>query len=466
MSTPAVAAPSDVPAGYSLVNATPSGKAMATEKATPSTVNDALEAGLDDLDNYFDDDYDAEKFEDQRTHRSGIANFQAVYKGKPVKGFVMAHLRDKGAGATLVIVFANANVTQAEWAKLTGVQAAPVNNQLANNQGRNNQSPPNEAAFSPQGNTRGQAQYAQPQPAPAPQQVALRTYRFPDGTGSIDLAPGWTTNAQSCQSGFVIAGPNDQKISMGMTLSVNTPNSTAVQLARQYPTNVPMVVAPYGEPANVLQALIPQLSTLQQRNGGPAVALDHVATVKQLPALNANGKNALLTYGVTHALNGRQAHYQAIAEVSVTPTSNESFMVWTIECAAPDATAQRDIPLMLAMANSWKTNDAAIQQNTNAWVANSNAAFNAGQAANRDLQNTYSQYNAAQANNSVRQSRAVDNYIETIRGVRDIQDTTTGETTSVNLGNVDHIVDNLNQYDPGRYIQVPLRDQADPLPGR
>lgn len=47
---------------------------------------------------------------------------------------------------------------------------------------------------------------------------------------------------------------------------------------------------------------------------------------------------------------------------------------------------------------------------------------------------------------------------EVIRGVR------TGERTSADLGNVDQIVDRLNEQDPGRYVQIPLRDELLPLP--
>jgi hypothetical protein len=36
---------------------------------------------------------------------------------------------------------------------------------------------------------------------------------------------------------------------------------------------------------------------------------------------------------------------------------------------------------------------------------------------------------------------------------------------SVDLGNVDRIVDRLNEGDPGRYKQIPLRDEMYPLPG-
>ena len=52
---------------------------------------------------------------------------------------------------------------------------------------------------------------------------------------------------------------------------------------------------------------------------------------------------------------------------------------------------------------------------------------------------------------------------ETIVGSRDVLDTATGEKTSVDLGNVNAIVDRLNQNDPGRYQQIPLRDELYPL---
>jgi hypothetical protein len=45
-----------------------------------------------------------------------------------------------------------------------------------------------------------------------------------------------------------------------------------------------------------------------------------------------------------------------------------------------------------------------------------------------------------------------------------IADTQTGVKGSVDLGNVDKIVDDLNQREPGRYRQIPLRDEADPVP--
>jgi hypothetical protein len=444
-------AAADLPPGYTLVKATPSGKAVATEKAGPANVRDALEAGLDDLDDYFDDDCKVtNSVEDQRTHRAGMATFEGQYQGRQVKGMVMAQLRDRGA--SLLIVFAQNNISPAEWAQLTGTanNAAPGDGAVAQaQQGSGQTAPPS-----------GQAS----QGAPAAQ-VALQTYSFPDGTGSVGLAPGWTTTAQSCQRGFQITGPANQRITVGLTLTVNTPNSQAAELARQFPMpNSPLLIANFGEPAAVLQAIIPQLSAMQERAGGGAVTIDNVKTIKEMQPLSPNGKNAVLTYGATHFENGRQQHFQALANVALAPLSEEAFMFWTIEVSAPDATAEQDRPLMMAMVNSWKVNNEALQRNTNQARADSKAAFEAGQAAHRERVAAFDNYIAGQNDKSVRQARSVDNFVETIRGTRDVMDTSTGRMAPADLGNVDHIVDTLNRNDPGRYIQVPLRDRMDPLP--
>jgi hypothetical protein len=116
------------------------------------------------------------------------------------------------------------------------------------------------------------------------------------------------------------------------------------------------------------------------------------------------------------------------------------------------------------MTNSLKTNDAAIQQKTQQNIQASNQRFAAQQRSEKELTDAYDSYNKDMERNSVIQSRSNDNFDEIIRGYRTVEDTQTGEKSSVDLGNVDNIVDNLNRGDPGRYVQIPLRDEADPLP--
>jgi hypothetical protein len=49
---------------------------------------------------------------------------------------------------------------------------------------------------------------------------------------------------------------------------------------------------------------------------------------------------------------------------------------------------------------------------------------------------------------------------EGIRGYRKVYDMKTGEEADVNLGDVNGVVNALNEADPGRYVQVPLRDEV------
>jgi hypothetical protein len=58
------------------------------------------------------------------------------------------------------------------------------------------------------------------------------------------------------------------------------------------------------------------------------------------------------------------------------------------------------------------------------------------------------------------------NFDEMIRGYRTVEDTATGDKTSVDLGDVHQVVQNLNYSDPGRYKEIPLRDELYPLPGQ
>jgi len=50
-------------------------------------------------------------------------------------------------------------------------------------------------------------------------------------------------------------------------------------------------------------------------------------------------------------------------------------------------------------------------------------------------------------------------------GLRTVQDTRTGEQTQVYLPDVHNIVDAMNAQDPGRYKEIPLRDESHPLAG-
>lgn len=425
------------PGGYSVVTATDAGKALSTRKAGANSVNAALRSTLADLGHYFDaKPHIASAYEDVRDRRSGGASFTAKLHGQPVKGLVSCRVDDKDAA--VAVIYCKADAAGADWGKLMAAPAA------------------------------GGAAAVPP----------LEEYRFPDGTGSIGLAKGWTTKATSCNGPVVVDGPAGQSITLGFVVSAVTPNSTAVRMnqqlnaqarsmgGRQLPLN--LFVAPLTGPVEALNNLMPQISERNRQNGGTALVMDDLAQVRQIPPVLPGGRAAVCQYGLTTVKDGQKTHHHVMAQVEVDPLpgANDSFMFGLAGASAPDDSFDRDLPTMLAIMGSVRENAAVIAAQTRQQIDGQNQRFAAQQKAHRELVAAYDDYNKAQARNSVVRSRSVDDFDEVIRGYRTVEDTGTGYRGSVDLGNVDHVVDALNQAQPGRYRQIPLRDEADPLPPR
>lgn len=433
----AIFAAGQVPQNFSVLRQTNAGMLMITAKAQVPSLAAASEATLNDLDDFFDDDYViSDSFEDQKTHATLLTGLRAKYHGQVVRGIVMA--RKANGGANVFVAFVNDNADRNAWAALTAHNAPP------------------EAA-----NPLDPATPVPPQPAALPEQVPLREYRFPDNTGSIGIAPGYSTNAASCGSMFQVLGQGGQELTFGCTLSVNVPNSTAVQMARQFPTayNNTMLVAPYTDPVSAINALFPQLSRISVMQGQYATTIDHLRKICDAPPVLQNQTAAVATYGATRSQRGRNQHFQVLALVSVTPISNQAYMFIATSLAAPDATFRQDLPAMLAMAGSIHENAAQIQYNTQVWIDQRKIWFTGVEKANDTVEKAGDGLVHNMEKNSDLALKSVTDFDETIRGERTVQDTVTGEKTQVNLGNVDDVVYELNKIEPGRFVQIKLRDQ-------
>ena len=118
---------------------------------------------------------------------------------------------------------------------------------------------------------------------------------------------------------------------------------------------------------------------------------------------------------------------------------------------------------MIAISKSWKLNDSVVMEHGNQNVAASNARFAAFEASQKENQDAFDNYLHSIQHNGLITDRTNADFDEVIRGYRTIEDTQTGDRASANLGNVNEIVNSLNEHDPGRYIQIPLRDEEFPL---
>ncbi|MGZ6071044.1 MAG: hypothetical protein ACXWK8_07485 [Myxococcaceae bacterium] len=428
---------------YRTVNASQYGKAVVTERTDARNLRTALQLTQADITRYFGAPPTVfSAFADSKDPRSGGATFRVVSGGVESRGLVTCSVGD--TSTRVAVTWIRSDAPAGEWARL--LQKPPPS------------SPgPVSAA-------------AQPEVAHGP----LRTHVFPDGTGSIGLAEGWSTDAQTATRTAVLQGPGDAAITMGAFFTVMTPQSTL-------PRTQGTLVAPFTTPIEVLQALVPQFSQLSVRQGGPSRTIDHLTKLSDQKANLPGGKSSVLQFGVTeNGPGGTSKHFQGIAWVEVDPVSAGSFMLSLTQVRAPDAIFEKTKPVMFQMLRSLKTNDAVIQQKSNQqvaaqkqWFANQQKAMRAQQAANdAHNQQYWDNQKAREASNrsfedSQRdQARRNDDFDEYIRGFRTVEDTQTGIKTSVDLGNVDKIVDDLNVHDPGRYRQIPLRDEADPLPSR
>ena len=465
LALPLVACPAgqtgEAPSGYAVVRTVGSGKALSKRLPQAKTVREALRSTLADLERYFGSKPQLRgAYEDTQDHLSGGAGFKAGFRGRPVQGIISCRIGP--GGASVVVVYASADAPRSEWAQL--LEASPGDGAGAN-------APSAEGDLSPAG------------------AVPLKPYRFPDGSGVMGIADGWHTSAQSCAGPVLVQGPADQSVAMGLTWSVSTPDSLAVQNYRQMvasarqlgspPPRLDMLVAPFTGPLDAIKNLAPQLSEMAARQGGRPFQIDKPALRQEMRPNLAGGKAAMVSYGLSEkGADGRVRHYRAEAYLETDPVGPGAWVMLGVIMRAPDATFERDLPAMRSMVFSLKENAQVINQKTQQALNAQNQRFQAQQQAHRqqvegferqqqahrEVTKAYERQHQDWEKNQNTTSRSHDDFDEVLRGYRTVEDTRSGVKTSVDLGNVDVIVDKLNEAEPGRYRQIPLRDEMDPVP--
>lgn len=430
---------------YRTVQGTAYGRAVVGERHDVKSVQEALQLTLHDVGQYFGAAAKVSgAYEDQKDESSGGATFVLNAKGTPIKGLITCKLAHGRASVAVVYIAANAPAD--EWLKLTGGAPRPpaTGHGNADNEG--------------EGDKEIQAAHE-----------TLRTYTFPDGSGSIGLGEGWHTNASSANGTVVMQGPGDAQIVMGNVFSVLTPNSPLARMGAQ-------IVAPFTAIPEALHNIEPQLNRMNTRNGGPSRTSDNVKQIETRRASLPGGHAAVITFGITESGREGQKHYQSLNLIEMDPVDATSWM-WTItQVRAPDASYARSLPVMLQMTASMKVDNAVVSRQNNQMLQAQRDRFASQQAAHQAQVASYDahnkQYWETQKSNDDRtrnfaanqntRSRSNDDFDEVIRGYRTVEDTQSGVKHSVDLGNVDKIVDDLNEHDPGRFKQIPLRDENNP----
>jgi hypothetical protein len=461
-------------AGYTTEASTDSGKSLVTQKPNAASVQAALEATFPDLAKYFGNRPEIGRaYEDRADHKSGGATFGATLNGQPVKGFVSCKMNQNG-GATVAVIFARADVSKADWNKL----AAPA------------------ASSSPTG--------AGPAATDLPKLLgdSAQVIQFPDGTGSITLAEGWKTQAQSALDPIFITGPGDQNIFIGSSFTVQTHDSPLLKMMEQNEANSrrmgmrpiprpPMFVAEFTDPVQAMADLNPQMNKLSESRGGPTAHLDKIISHQDIPSQFPNGKAAIIKWDVTRSLNGTDKAYRGIVTTQMAPfPSGGSWIYMGTGFTAPQSTFAKDQPIMAAMISSFHINqdvaaqrmqernrqmqqitaagNDALQRNHDQFMHDQAQRFAAGQAAHAEQMAGYQRHNDQWKADELQKSRNNADFVETIRGTRTVYDTQTGTTGTADLNYSTAVVNQLNQaaLDPNRFVEIPLRDEMYPVTGK
>jgi len=458
--------------GYSAVMTTDFGKALFAQKPGATSVTAALESTLPDLAHYFDARPTIKgAYEDSKSHQSGGAVFTAALKGQSVKGVVSCKLVDKGAAVT--ITYCRVDAPPAEWTKLTSEPPA-----------------------------------AGPVTAPDATKVLgdnARVYQFSDGTGSITLADGWKTQSSSAITPIFIQGPGDQGVFIHSSRNILTPDSPTLktvqhnqavmkQMGRNPPPPPFMFVAEFTDPVQATKDLAPQLSQFSQSKGGPATHLDEIVSHQDIPSTLKNGKAAIIDWTVTRTLDGNARHYRGLQTLQMAPIGQGTWMLFATGFTTPVETFDHDRPIIFAMIQSIKVNpemaaqrmreinqhqmamikqmgeasSAALQASHDQFQRDQDQRFADGQARHAAQEEGYARHNQQFRDDQLQKARGKDDQVEHILGYRTVYDTQTGLSTTADLSDVTGVVNSLNAaaLDPNRFVQIPLRDQQDPTPGK
>jgi hypothetical protein len=167
---------------------------------------------------------------------------------------------------------------------------------------------------------------------------------------------------------------------------------------------------------------------------------------------------AIIEMKSTRTTNGVAKKFHSVQRFNVYSFNGgqDTWSYFGSQLNAPEESFNQDFPVMNETLISLKENAAGIsakgaaeqkqvdqiQAQTNRMTAQTNATI-----ANMQQQQLESDRSFADVD-------------EGIRGYRQVYDTQTGDEADVNLGDVNGVVNALNETDPGRYVQVPLRDEV------
>ena len=411
--------------GYSVIKQNDAGIALGRSISNVRNTVGALQTVFPDLANYFGvRPTITGRCGDTRDRSTELVSFTAPAGDQRVKGLVTVRLRTDGA--RVYVVFADPQATPAQWSDLMNAQTGgPASDDPAVFQLRMDA-------------------------------VHLTPYPFADGTGSIGLADGWNSQSQS-ESNCYLVGPNNQFIRMATSAAMYPPTGFAIQGNKPIGQFSP-------DPGTELANMITANNRILQAQGQTYYVFEKVLLVRPVPSPKPNTLRAQITYDLTQVdpQTGQHPMRGMINFEYGRPFNGISQCYIYMNLVAPRDTFAEDLPTMMAQAMSLGENPDAIRAKAAGELAAQKKLADAQHAAADTVAQARYKLIAGEEDNSLKTMRMEADSDEVIRGIRKIEDTQTGETTMVDLGDVHAITDALNEQDPGRYKEIPLRDDMYP----
>ena len=469
---PAVDAPATI-GDFQVLAATPSGKTLFRKLPAAATVELALTQTADSLAHVLDaKPVLGVAFADAKDHRKGGVSLTGKLAGRDVRGLIFCGLDGTG-GATATVVLAATDAPKDDVAALFAAMPA---------------APP-----------------------------TMRPHVFPDGSGSVDLPDGWTTPNTTAAHGIFVHGPAGQSVVVCNIITVSDPNCRLVRNSRQlyalqlqnyknqqqryqqmidlhrrFP-NTPAPTAPTAPvepdpdpnvaipavtfcpycdgPEAVLKTYYPISEAKQRRAGGPYTTLDKVMAVFPSPpdpAARPGSRCGVAYIAVTDHDGPTATHARALNRIYTAHIiDGESWQLMFCNMRGPDATFDRDLPVMAAIMNGVKVDTNVTGQEVAAEGAalrkmgdeTFQAMLQRGRAFQDQQAASFQSHERQIAAQEQATHDSASDYIEYIGGVRHVYDSSTGRMLDVDLFNSTAIVNGLNDAanDPARFVQIPLR---------
>lgn len=389
-------------AKYQVIGESATGRAVMAAYENVRSAKAILKGTVGDLSQYFDEAPTVGPAFGDKDDMSGTASFTGKFKGRPVKGIMVASVGPKGG--TMTVAMDSASAPPGALSRLLAA-ARPVSVNWVN----------------------------------AP---------LTDGSGMMRLPSDWKIT--SAAKGAVDAvGPDGQTVDLGLAFPVSTPEAEAAWRQQQInigmrPTASGAIVAPYGDPAQSLERLFPAFSKIMEKYGMPPERLVKIAETSPVPY--PNGKAAFIHFIYDSGQGNKTVRRHGISLVITSVTGQGQWLYYYSQVTAPGEFFQRDLPLMMEIWKSWKVSDKTLQDRMN--------------KAMEDMKEAGNIYRRSTENAAKARDRSNADFDEVIRGYRTVEDTTTGERHETDLGWVTDTVQKLNEHAGyERYKEIPLRDQ-------